>query len=471
MTMLSYDTVEHLSDVIPRSIPCNFVGVDGCSTTISNFTVSGSYGPASTRVMYEPEHVQFWKAANQQRRRPKFGPVPPITPYWVGTRKKRTLLIRRNYVTRLEEMYLQHGHKGKVNGSCTFILDSMDRWTERVSYNKVTHLHDYPGYVENAFDESVIGDVITQVTNDASVEALMSYDALSEAYESQEIPALVVSVCSDLNKIYESLIRKHSLSDLKQAFKIRPRRLLRSGKRLLRKIGDEWMQYRYAIKPLVYSYSDVMKNAQKSYDYIVRKSGSAMPVPNPNFNPASMVNSHYNFTRDEGTVQIRATVWQHFSSEEMAHWSGISINPVVTAWEEIPMSFVADWFVNVGDYLVRKTALTLADRMVACCSRRDKYIRRTYAHYPAESYGVSHSISRSQPFIGTLPTAEYLPNVTIPATDYPFIEEEVDSYSRWLFSVRDARLAIRPSLNWKRTVDGALISCNQLRKLVKYLAS
>jgi hypothetical protein len=49
-------------------------------------------------------------------------------------------------------------------------------------------------------------------------------------------------------------------------------------------------------------------------------------------------------------------------------------NPLVVAWELIPFSFVADWFIQVGDYLTALTALQGLTVRKALHSRRDSIV-------------------------------------------------------------------------------------------------
>jgi len=49
------------------------------------------------------------------------------------------------------------------------------------------------------------------------------------------------------------------------------------------------------------------------------------------------------------------------------------VNPILTAWEIIPYSFVIDWFVNVGTYLESMSFLSLATNYTAAAGAKIKW--------------------------------------------------------------------------------------------------
>jgi hypothetical protein len=336
-----------------------------------------------------------------------------------------------------------------------------------VSY--YTQQHDfssYQNYVVSSFNDEEIADAFDIVKEEAARDALSSYDFLTELAEAKEIPGLLISYYSDLTKIARMLRGNFDYKILRYGAQVTPKQLMKSSVRVLRKLGDEWMQYRYGVMPLVYSINDIMKLMNRGFDSTSRKkkvispraSGVSLPAPT----------TTYRWTQDEGTITISATVFQHFSSTEVARLSGLTVNPLVTAWELVPYSFVFDWFLNIGNYIAVKSCQTFANMCQSCISRRDAWSRVTYVHSPTQSVGVSHGLTYNTPWLGTVPSVSALPNQNIWADEQMLSRETFDYYERQLFNIRDVKLRVDPSLNWRRGIDSVVLASNLLRNLTRF---
>jgi hypothetical protein len=307
--------------------------------------------------------------------------------------------------------------------------------------------------------------MLREVRNEVMEEALSSYDLLTDIAQIQDIPRSLSQISMDLMKIIRSLKSRHSKDVLKAARNLTPRALLRHAKKAMRSLGDEWMNYRYGIMPLVYSYRDLLKTLDRGEEITSRKIRTITPVDTGTMLPDS--SEKYVRKRTEGGIVVRACVFQHFSSADIARLSGVGINPFVTAYELIPYSFVFDWFLDVGNYIATRTGSTWASKRHACLSIRSDYTNIWEIHLPQndKSYSMTNILPTNS--VGFSPPAE--PNVIIKNNEgyYLFKEEHVDTYRRWTIPTTSAPPSFAPSLNWRRYVDASVMSLNQLGRLFR----
>lgn len=123
-------------------------------------------------------------------------------------------------------------------------------------------------------------------------------------------------------------------------------------------VASVWMQYRYAIKPLAYSLNDI-QDVLLNYYHLFRTSRDYRDR-SQNWVAGVSTRASLNNLYSEVNVsecKLRAYIKRSYeASSTLADLlRNYSINPVTTAWELVPLSFVADWFVNVGDFLAAWT--------------------------------------------------------------------------------------------------------------------
>lgn len=116
-----------------------------------------------------------------------------------------------------------------------------------------------------------------------------------------------------------------------------------------------WMTYRYGVMPLIYSSYDILDAALKPQatnpihirDRQLRRLGEGL---------ISKTGSRTSYTNPEITVKrafdsARLEYGFMFRPKPNGLYDWTSLNPFGIAWELVPLSFVADWFVNVGQTL------------------------------------------------------------------------------------------------------------------------
>lgn len=109
-------------------------------------------------------------------------------------------------------------------------------------------------------------------------------------------------------------------------------------------VASIWMQYRYALMPIVYGVNDALDvlgmDAVKFQSFRGR-------MDTPLFD-TSEVGGYA--VKGMPTFNNRVFLKYKYDVDSSIH-QGLQINFATTAWELLPLSFVFDWFFQVGDYL------------------------------------------------------------------------------------------------------------------------
>lgn len=141
-------------------------------------------------------------------------------------------------------------------------------------------------------------------------------------------------------------------------------RMLKTYERAKRQAGIElvdalahvWMNFRYNIMPLVYTAIDITEAVTKDPEFLTTRDTLQQEVSLilPSDLPALEFTTDFKvFIRDRAKADIGP-----FSITSKV----VSGNILTTAWELVPLSFVIDWFVNVGDFISAFSGGSTADR-------------------------------------------------------------------------------------------------------------
>jgi hypothetical protein len=128
----------------------------------------------------------------------------------------------------------------------------------------------------------------------------------------------------------------------------------RIGSAAFQTTSNLWLQYRYGIRPLVSSVNSIVKEVgqfrkKKRSTYrgkytLSRSSGLSYPLVD--FKTTSQVQE----TRSD-EIEIRAGILLE-ELVELHTALGVDASGMLSLpWELVPFSFVADWFINVGDFI------------------------------------------------------------------------------------------------------------------------
>lgn len=122
-------------------------------------------------------------------------------------------------------------------------------------------------------------------------------------------------------------------------------------------LSDNWLSYRYAVRPLVNDIGDAAEAVQhviskhKPIWRTARGYASASDDTSDSGTIGSAPGLTYTWsTESSRSTQVRAGVLYAYKRSPDTFGTSMSRIPV-TGWELIPFSFVADWFVNIGPWI------------------------------------------------------------------------------------------------------------------------
>jgi hypothetical protein len=315
---------------------------------------------------------------------------------------------------------------------------------------------------EIRLDENQIERMKTEVfdelftTYDLGTEMAEAHDALRLF---QDAARAVRHPLREFKELRDRILRKYKAR----------KHLVHKQDPLAEEIGQLWMQYRYAIMPLVYSVHDVMDLHRQSKNLYktVRRRVKGEIIRN---DPGDAEDYFYTFIHGAGVV-ANITAKGRWSSQASRAFSQVRMNPVSTAWEVIPFSFVIDWFVNVGSYLnaTANSLTTTAVEHKACVAIRESYQADTFCHIKIDdSYSVTKNFNSCEQSAGFEPSKTYTGG-GISYLEGTLSTKVVDNYSRVLFQPFDLSLAYAPFINWKRAIDALVLGNNNAIKALRRL--
>lgn len=297
------------------------------------------------------------------------------------------------------------------------------------------------------------------------------YDFLTELAEARQGLEFAKETSASLLSFFMSFIKEHGDAieePMRRNRKITARDLLRYGDSRVRKAGSAWLAYRYALMPLYYSYVDVKELIERiGITYQTYRSKDEITITRPSV--AGRSNGLYEVS--SGTITIRSTIKAAYSNAFLQDhtFNQVQWNPFATAWELVPLSFVFDWFVNVGDFIVASTSSDFSQDAVGCTSvksaitveailRHAESRNISFVHYGHSFPSATTSCQKND----VTRTKSFQTNTTESCRS-----RVIEHYVRKPFDLGSASLSFNPSMNWKRAVDAVALSHNPLKKLLK----
>lgn len=136
---------------------------------------------------------------------------------------------------------------------------------------------------------------------------------------------------------------------------------------VLKVAGNAYLQYIYGVKPLI---SDIFGAADESMRIVLNKIERYKSRATDYYVPKQVGMwtpngyQYYDVVGGKVKVSISYGIMLNTAMSDLSRWT--SLNPVSIAWELLPYSFVADWFLNVGGYLRNlETSLLYSNRFVS----------------------------------------------------------------------------------------------------------
>lgn len=468
MSATPYNTVEKVKEINIPAWSTIWTGSGGCPDRSLFYSGQTALPPSGQTKYYIPYHVVSYKDTRNLKGL-RAGGNPPYyhTPYSIGTYKTRNHLLRRDYAASPRQYkYQQYGTVDPLpGGGCQANISSVVEVMGELIWRDVVDDDQYAwNYTISNIVQADVDNARRAVEADVSSAALTQFDLLTEVAEMREMPRLVGSITKDITNIFRGLNSRFSTSDMRTAFRMTPSGLIRGPSRALRRLGQEWMRYRYGIMPMIHSYNDVVKTISRGKDVTTRRSAVVAARPTGVSLPPST--SKFKWTETTGEITIRGNVFQHFEWQDLARLSGIGVNLLATAWELIPYSFVADWFVNVGDFITRTTSHSYARVLNASISLRTRTTLKRWMHYPREDQTIYSQVTLPTNWVGSAPPTPPPYVYQRPEESQIHYEFETDAYERWPINVYGAQLSFNPNINWKRGMDLAAMANNLLSGLI-----
>lgn len=338
-------------------------------------------------------------------------------------------------------------------------------WTVNDDFRSLSARLGVSGKARSDFN-SEVADAISSTQQAAFDQALNAYDLLTEIGELRETVGYLSSKLTG----GAELVRKFADKDPKtweQARRSTPKTLMRSGNAALRKLGGRWMEYRYALMPLLYSFDDINKLLkEKSFRYQSERSRKRISL---DFDPGPPPGAEGLIVKSSGEIMVRSLTKARYDAGDLQRLvSTLGMNPFRTAWELIPLSFVVDWFLNIGEAITSLTGIDYASQRLGVTSVRESSTF-TYTHYDRyryryEMWGLPNGWLNS---CGTVIPDETIIIDTFSDKDVRYIKTE--SYNRTLWSRPTPKVIFDPFLNWKRFVDAFVLGFQPTKKILRSL--
>jgi hypothetical protein len=118
-------------------------------------------------------------------------------------------------------------------------------------------------------------------------------------------------------------------------------------------IRDNWLSYRYAVRPLVQDIQNAAEAVARTVlnNEPLRQTARGYASESGETEETGTISSLYDHTtRTVKTVSVRAGILYEISRDPNTFGMTVPDIPVAL-WEAIPYSFVADWFLNIGSFI------------------------------------------------------------------------------------------------------------------------
>lgn len=383
-----------------------------------------------------------------------------MTPYSVGKTTVEEFVVSRDFIN--VDWKRESAYCSVSPGTC--LTDSgpiklLTSWTQN------DHIGSLPiGLAASSVsvrDEyaSDVADAVSSTQQAAYADALNTYDLLSELAESGEtfryLLGRVEGAAESLREFAHADEPTHERARTKTA-----RDLLRSSDRALRRYGSRWMEYRYAIMPLIYSFKDVRELLKdRNAVFKTGRSNATIIVDLE----SSRSSDHQTYQKAQGTIEVKSTykvAYDYGALHRVA--SQIRLNPFTTAWELIPFSFVVDWFANVGTAVTAATSLDLSSQGLGCTAIKRDYVEETRL-WDMRNFSKTKTLSGAA--CGNLTVS----HSHVMSCDEILKKVSLQSYDRKLYRSTEFDVNFDPYLNWKRILDGIVLSYQPTKKLLRSL--
>lgn len=465
---------------IPEGVPFQTVkvtktiSVPSCQPFERTITasVTGEVRPSTKYHEYTPILEHRYRVADTSGRWSQIRASNTIkmTPMSAGTKIIKSILgkVDRDYI----RFSIQHvsndlGHR-VINGrpgcyGCTInfieyvpaILEKT--YTEQGDLTYWRNKFPKAPYYKVAFgiSDKQIQNKVESIKGSAMAELLKGYDLAEELLEFKETVREVQKLLNRATKLCTKFV-----PTLKEAVNS-----IRNPKEL----GNLWMEFRYGIMPIYYSYLDITKTFSDPGEF--KTTRRKLHLTSDQLQIPSEINKTHFVERGSIDKTWRVTCKGHWPTPAIKKLDRINFNLLTGAARVYPYAFVVRWFINLNDFIENqvKSLTTNADQIVGCVALRSKTNINTFMRYLHSDQVTLYKYVKS--YCGENWYPAYGPFIKGKEgyTDILLREEREDVYERTLFQPKDIGLVFSPHLDWKRFIDATVLSSRTISKTLRSL--
>lgn len=220
---------------------------------------------------------------------------------------------------------------GSIKLSTNSVRRRWSRWKDpQFYYPDLDPLHEAIPVIQSFLEREYDSGLITSTVAEANSEI---FDALTALGESKETIGFIFG---SLRSIIEHIVLlTRALSKVRKD-------PAKGAAQVADEIARLWLEFRYAINPLVMSVNDALDALNSSFaPYLTTRDGLSV-----NFEDTELSNG---WTLSGFKAVDRCFVKTQIGKDSLGR--GMKMNLLSTAWELVPLSFLVDWVLNIGDYL------------------------------------------------------------------------------------------------------------------------
>ena len=406
---------------------------------------------------YERKTLPTWKDVKKHR-------LIKMTNHEKRLLKKESFIV---WLPRCKEYSDNYPGWGSSDPSCGTGLgprqDSYASWESAWTLQRVIDTG-LTTHFAPVFDPSVISEDEQDVRSQVIASANTGFDVLTGLAEFPETLELILKALQ---------AARHPLKGMKEVWEVyRKRDKKQRGIKFHADLMSQWMQYRYAIMPLVMQIEDAVKLLQSNVTEfstsregeVINDSTDTKPLIRPS-------NSTFCYQKIQSNVRIKAVAKSKYDNANTYLMDVLTFNPFQTAWELIPLSFVVDWFVNIGDMVFNLTSKVgdLSIQRAFCSSIQYTVVVETWIYDD-----IDYRVFKENPawsYDGKVVRPPFTTDFKFTRkTDQLLFRETYTGYRRLVFDPSDAAsLHFNPNLNWRRMIDAYVLSFKTISGLLRDL--
>lgn len=211
---------------------------------------------------------------------------------------------------------------------------------------------------------------VMDLSDDSSIAALAQNRALmklrSNAFDSADLGVSLIEARDSLNMIAKRAGQLYQFTKAVKRFDFLNAATIlglhgypKGVKKNAKNAASNWLEYWLGWAPLVGDIGNAVSVLQSPYKTLSVKSSSSASRTYRTSTKSGSLPGAVTYGSEVFTWNVRCNLAMDFSvtnpNLHLANQLGF-VNPYSIAWELVPLSFVVDWFVNVGDFLGQWTA-------------------------------------------------------------------------------------------------------------------